>query len=172
MTSAYIAMGSNLNNPPRQLRAALRALQALPDSRLSKVSSVYRSAAVGPGTQPDYLNAVVLLMTRLSPLHLLDALQQIERDQHRVRGVRWGPRTLDLDLLLYGEQEIASARLTVPHPGMAQRHFVLYPLREISDAYLQMPGGTTLETLLRHCPKDGLTKTRHQLKATPAAHRR
>lgn len=159
MTPAYIALGSNLDDPLSQLRAAIRALQTLPDTVLSRVSGVYRSAAVGPGPQPDYLNAVALLYTDLLPLALLDALQQIERDQHRVRSVRWGPRTLDLDLLLYADQEIDSPRLTVPHPRMAQRHFVLYPLHEISDGKLRLPNGTALESLLQHCPVEGLEKT-------------
>jgi 2-amino-4-hydroxy-6-hydroxymethyldihydropteridine diphosphokinase len=172
MTPAYIALGSNLQDPPSQLRYALLALQALPETQLEKVSSVYRSAAVGPQDQPDYLNAVVLLTTGLSPLALLDALQQIERDQHRERSVRWGPRTIDLDLLLYGALEINSPRLSVPHPRMAQRHFVLYPLHEISDAGLLLPDGTALATLLQHCPRKGLTKTRYRLRATPAARRR
>jgi 2-amino-4-hydroxy-6-hydroxymethyldihydropteridine diphosphokinase len=169
MTPTYIALGSNLLDPLSQLRAAVLALDALPHTQLHKVSSVYRSAAVGPGTQPDYLNAVVLLNTALPPLELLDALQQVERNQHRVRHERWGPRTIDLDLLLYGELTINSARLTIPHPHMAQRHFVLYPLHEISDASLQLPDGTKLAALLHLCSMEGLTKTQFQLTTSRAA---
>lgn len=168
MTAAYIALGSNLGDRENHLRRAVIALAALPRTRLDRVSSVYRSAAVGPGTQPDYLNAVARLTTDLSAIALLDALQRIERDQGRVRDVRWGPRTLDLDLLLYGDETITSPRLTVPHPRMQQRHFVLYPLREISDGDPRLPDGTHLGALLRQCPDDGLVKTRCQLPVGPS----
>lgn len=113
--------------------------------------------------QPDYLNAVLLLTTNLSAIELLDAMQQIENGQGRVRDIHWGPRTLDLDLLLYGHLTIASARLTVPHPRMQQRSFVLYPLREISNVNLVMPDGSDLDTLLRQCPEHGLERTKFRL---------
>ena len=164
MTPAYIALGSNLRHPHSQLRKAVSALQSLPETQLQKLSSIYRSAAVGPGTQPHYLNAVALIATNLSPMVLLDAMQQIEQDQGRVRAVHWGPRTLDLDLLLYGDRTITSPRLTVPHPQLSQRHFVLYPLHEISDSGLVLPDGTALETLLQQCPEDGLVRTQLQIK--------
>lgn len=163
MTCAYIALGSNLCDPLRQLRTAVCALQSLPDTQLCRVSSVYRSAAIGPGSQPEYLNAVTLVDTALPPLTLLDALQHIEHQQHRVRGERWGPRTIDLDLLLYGDLAMDSPRLTVPHPRMTERHFVLYPLHEVSSAQLRLPDGTDLATLLRRCPMTGLEKTQLQL---------
>jgi 2-amino-4-hydroxy-6-hydroxymethyldihydropteridine diphosphokinase len=166
MTSAYIALGSNLSRPQSQLQQAVGALEALPDTTLVRVSSIYRSTAVGPGTQPDYLNAVLLLDTKQSPLALLDAMQQIEQEQGRVRNIRWGPRTLDLDLLLYGEVKITSLTLTVPHPRMQQRNFVLYPLREISDTNLVLPDGSDLDTLLQQCAVSGLVKTRYQLKTS------
>ena len=166
MTPAYIALGSNLRNPELQLRKAVVALEALPDTRLDRVSGIYRSVAVGPGGQPDYLNAVILLATLLSPTALLDALQRIEQDQGRIRGVHWGPRTLDLDMLLYGDLQIASGRLTIPHPRMQQRDFVLYPLREISNTDLVLPNGTDIDTLLRQCPGNRLVRTRYQLRAT------
>lgn len=172
MIAAYVALGSNLGEPENQLRKAVSALAALPLSELDKVSSVYRSAAVGPGAQPDFLNAVVRLRTTLSAIELLDALQQIEQQQGRVRDVRWGPRTLDLDLLLYADKTIASPRLTVPHPRMRQRHFVLYPLCEIAGEKLALPGDTTLATLLAHCSRDGLMKTQHQLSPGAAVHKR
>jgi len=164
MTSAYIALGSNLCQPQSQLNKAVAALEQLPDTELVRVSSVYRSAAVGPGAQPDYLNAVLLLATTLSPLALLAAMQHIEQQQGRVRDVRWGPRTLDLDLLLYGDLTLTSLQLTVPHPRMQQRDFVLYPLREISGTNLALPDGSDLDTLLQHCPANGLVKTRYQLR--------
>jgi 2-amino-4-hydroxy-6-hydroxymethyldihydropteridine diphosphokinase len=164
MTPAYIALGSNLSRPQSQLNLAVAALKLLPDTELVRVSSIYRSAAVGPGAQPDYLNAVLLLCTTLSPLALLAAMQLIEQQQGRVRDVRWGSRTLDLDLLLYGDLNITSSQLTVPHPRMQQRDFVLYPLREISGTNLVLPDGSDLDTLLQHCPGNGLVKTRYQLR--------
>jgi len=160
---AFIALGSNLGEPALQLQRAVAALAALPDTRLEQVSGVYRSAAVGPGSQPDYLNAVARLVTRLAPESLLDALQRIEEAQGRERGVRWGPRTLDLDILLYGDHRIHSARLTIPHPRMHQRDFVLYPLREISNTNLALPGGADIDSLLDRLPRDGLVKTHYIL---------
>lgn len=159
MIRAYLGLGSNLEQPARQLSRALEALAALPRSRLACVSAVYRSAAVGPGPQPDYLNAVVGLDTALAPLALLAQLQAIELAQGRVRTVRWGPRTLDLDLLLYGRRHIDTPRLQVPHPGLAERDFVLYPLAEIAGEALLLPDGTDIATLLRRCPRGDLTRT-------------
>lgn len=162
MTPAFIALGSNLQDPAAQLQRAVQALQQLPDTHIQKKSSIYRSIAVGPGAQPDYLNAVVLLATKLVPVALLDALQGIEHAQGRTREVHWGARTLDLDILLYGDQLIESPRLTIPHPGMQQRNFVLYPLLEISGANLVLPDGTDLGTLVAHCPRGDLVQTRLQ----------
>lgn len=164
MTTAYIALGSNLREPLEQLRRAVTALETLPLSKLERLSSVYRSSAVGPGEQPDYLNAVARLATDLPALDLLDALQDIEGEQGRERDVHWGARTLDLDLLLYGQEQIDSDRLNVPHPRMGERDFVLYPLREINDTTLQLPGGADLDTLLSQCPTNNLVRTQCQLK--------
>ena len=116
---------------------------------------------MGPRDQPDYVNAVVLLRTALAADELLDALQAIERQHARVRDRHWGPRTLDLDLLLYGQAGIDGARLTVPHPGIAERNFVLYPLAEVDPA-LVIPGRGTVEALLARCPDTGLTKLAEQ----------
>jgi 2-amino-4-hydroxy-6-hydroxymethyldihydropteridine diphosphokinase len=111
---------------------------------------------MGPADQPDYLNAVAMLDTRLAPLALLDALQGIEQQQGRVRsGERWGPRTLDLDLLLYGSAVISGPRLEVPHPGIRQRSFVLVPLADLAPE-LVFPDGQSLREALRQCPSDGL----------------
>ena len=161
MTSVYISLGSNLCGPESQLSKAVAALEQLQQTRIEKISSIYRSAAVGPGAQPDYLNIVLLLATNLSPIALLDATQQIELDQGRVRNIRWGARTLDIDLLLYGDLLIDSLRLTVPHPRMKQRNFVLYPLREISDTNLVLPDGSDLDTLLLQCSELDLIRTEH-----------
>jgi 2-amino-4-hydroxy-6-hydroxymethyldihydropteridine diphosphokinase len=170
MTPAYVALGSNLDNPANQLCKAVLALDGLPKCQLDKVSSVYRSAAVGPGTQPDYLNAVVLLYTELCAVDLLDTLQRVEQEQDRVRDVRWGPRTLDLDLLLYGDKTIESPRLAIPHPRMQERHFVLYPLHEISGEKLVFPDGTELAALLKQCSDEGLMRTQYQLFANTSTY--
>jgi len=159
VTPAYIALGSNLGDPLAQLKAAVAALGRLPQSRLERLSNVYRSAAVGPGSQPDYLNAAALLQTALPPLPLLRALQEIETRQGRVRSRRWGARTLDLDLLLYGDLTIDTPKLQVPHPRMARRNFVLYPLLDISGPHLRLPDGTDLGTLVLECPRGELEKT-------------
>lgn len=144
---AYIGLGSNLDAPIAQVRKALAALAQLPRSRLVAVSPLYRTPPLGPADQPDYINAVAALDTELEPLALLDELQQIENWQGRVRGpLRWGPRTLDLDLLLYGDSVIASERLTVPHPGLRERPFVIFPLQAIAPE-LRLPDGTPLASL-------------------------
>ncbi|VXB41455.1 2-amino-4-hydroxy-6-hydroxymethyldihyropteridine pyrophosphokinase [Pseudomonas sp. 8AS] len=158
MERVYIGLGSNLAEPRQQLRAALAALAALPDSQLAAVSSLYASDPLGPPDQPRYVNAVAALDTALTPLQLLDALQAIELEQGRVRKEqRWGPRTLDLDILLFGQRILDEPRLSVPHYHMHARAFVLYPLAEIA-ADLQLPDGRTLQSLLAACPYVGLER--------------
>jgi 2-amino-4-hydroxy-6-hydroxymethyldihydropteridine diphosphokinase len=163
MTPAYVGLGSNLQQPLLQLRRALIAIAQLPSSQLVRVSSVYHSAAVGPGEQPDYLNAVLQLDTTLQPGELLAALQAIEQAQGRVRTIHWGARTLDLDILLYGDRQIATASLTIPHPELQRRNFVLYPLAEIAGPHLVLPDRTELVTLIARCPRGDLVKTRLRL---------
>lgn len=154
----YIGLGANLNQPVQQLQQAITALQQLPHTVLVKVSSLYGSRPMGPQDQPDYVNAVAALDTALDAEALLDALQHIEQTHGRQRKAeRWGPRTLDLDILLYGSETINSQRLTVPHYGMHQREFVLYPLYEITPQ-LQLPDGTVLSSLLEQVPLNGLQK--------------
>lgn len=158
MERVYIGLGSNLAEPLQQLRAALAALAELPGSQLAAVSSFYASDPLGPKDQPRYVNAVAALDTSLQPLELLDALQTIEREQGRVRKAeRWGPRTLDLDILLFGQRRLAEARLVVPHYHMHARAFVLYPLAEIA-AELLLPDGRALGELLAACPFEGLER--------------
>ncbi len=152
---AYIGLGSNLENPRAQVEQALVELATIPQSQLLSKSPFYRSAPVGPSDQPDYINAVALLKTSLSPLALLDALQAIEQSHLRVRIEHWGPRTLDLDILLLDQQTIDSERLKVPHPYLTQRNFVLYPLADITPD-LRLPDGTSLQQLIAQCPRDGL----------------
>lgn len=154
--TAYIGLGSNLGDPPSRIRGALADLAGLPQTRLLQTSSLYRSLPLGPPDQPDYVNAVAALDTALAPEALLDALQALEAQHGRARdGQRWGPRTLDLDLLLYGDRQLTTPRLTMPHPGLPQRAFVLYPLAEIAPD-LQVPGLGSVQALLAHCPRAGL----------------
>ncbi len=137
---AYVGLGSNLNGPVGQLNDAIELLAAIPRTKLVARSSLYRSAPFGGVEQPDFVNAVASLLTRLTARELLDELQQIETQRGRERGdVRWGPRVLDLDLLVYGNQHIKESILIVPHPGIAERNFVLLPLKEIAPG-LVIPG--------------------------------
>lgn len=159
MERVYIGLGSNLAEPREQLRGALKALAALPSSRLVAMSSLYASDPLGPPDQPRYNNAVAALETSLEPLALLDALQAIELAQGRERKAeRWGPRTLDLDILLFGDRLIDESRLTVPHYHLHARAFVLYPLAEIAPQNLQLADGRNLTGLLTACPFEGLER--------------
>ena len=128
---AYIGLGSNLEVPKEQIKRALVALNDTTDIEVSGLSSLYRSKPLDGSDQPDYINAVCSVKTHLSALELLYVCQGIESKQHRVRDERWGPRTIDLDIILYGTQVIASKKLVVPHPEMMNRAFVLVPLKEI-----------------------------------------
>lgn len=134
---AWIGLGSNLDDPPARLEAALAAIDRLPRTRRAATSPFYRTAPVGPADrpqpdQPDFCNAVTAVDTGLAPLPLLDALQAIEDDQGRRRTHRWGPRTLDLDILLYGDRRIDEPRLRVPHPRLHERAFVLVPFAAVA----------------------------------------
>lgn len=183
-TISYIGIGSNLNQPIQQVLTALKSLAKLPNSRLLAQSSLYRSYALkvpkttdtdstepnpienrsfepdqaieSPAAQDDYINAVAKLETRLPAEQLLLELQAIEQSHGRIRKQRWEPRPLDLDILLYGDQTIASDTLSVPHPEISKRHFVLYPLAEIAPALI-MPYDIRLADLLKRCPIDELT---------------
>jgi 2-amino-4-hydroxy-6-hydroxymethyldihydropteridine diphosphokinase len=158
MERVYIGLGSNLAEPLQQLRAALSAIARIPQSSLQAQSSFYVSDPLGPADQPRYVNAVAALDTALEPWQLLDALQRIEQEQGRVRKAeRWGPRTLDLDILLFGERLLDDERLTVPHYHMHARPFVLYPLAELAPE-LQLPDGRSLSSLLKDCPFSGLER--------------
>lgn len=132
MIACYLALGSNLRTPHRQIQQAIKTLRGLPQSRWLKTSRIYFTAPYGVRFQPTYCNAVVLIETRLTPLQLLDACQSIEKKQQRVRKVRWGARTLDIDILLFGDRVINHPRLIIPHPDMANRPFVSEPLFEIA----------------------------------------
>jgi 2-amino-4-hydroxy-6-hydroxymethyldihydropteridine diphosphokinase len=156
--TAYIGLGSNLADPVQQIRSARADCAAIPGVRELAFSSLYRSPPMGPQDQPDYVNAVMAVSTDLVALDLLRYLQGIEQKHGRVRTEqRWTARTLDLDLLLHGEHRIETAELTVPHPGLSQRAFVLYPLFEIAPE-LVVPGLGRIADLVVNCPRDGLER--------------
>jgi 2-amino-4-hydroxy-6-hydroxymethyldihydropteridine diphosphokinase len=144
---AYVGLGANLGDPAAALKAAQESLAALPQTLLHQVSSIYRTAPID-ALGPDFLNAVAVLETLLAPDELLTELQRIETEHGRERPYRNAPRTLDLDLLLYGDVSLASPRLTVPHPRLHERAFALMPLAEVAPADLVIPGRGTLRQLL------------------------
>jgi 2-amino-4-hydroxy-6-hydroxymethyldihydropteridine diphosphokinase len=157
MNTAYVALGANLGNPTATVLAAFAALANLPESRIARCSSLYRTAPVGILSQPDFVNAVALLETTLAPEALLDALLDIEARFGRVRRERNGPRTLDLDLLLYGNIELDLPRLTLPHPRLHLRAFVLLPLAEIAPD-LAIPRRGSLAAWLPAVANQGIVR--------------
>jgi 2-amino-4-hydroxy-6-hydroxymethyldihydropteridine diphosphokinase len=155
--NVWLGLGSNLQEPERQVKTAIDELDALPESRLRAASRLYRTAPVGPPGQPDYINAAARLETRLAPQALLAELHRIELAHGRRRdGTRWGPRILDLDILVYGDACIDEPGLTIPHPEMARRAFVLVPLAEVAPPDLAVPGAGILAELLERCERDGV----------------
>ncbi|MBL1319743.1 MAG: 2-amino-4-hydroxy-6-hydroxymethyldihydropteridine diphosphokinase [Methylophaga sp.] len=157
MNGVFIGLGSNLADPIEQVITAIEALQSIPETKLVAQSSLYASPPMGPQDQPDYINAVVELSTELSAHKLLDQLQVIEQQQGRVRLRHWGERTLDLDIIVYGEQVIDDERLHIPHKGLADRSFVLYPLAEIATN-LTIPKFGNIADLVQNCSRAGLNK--------------
>jgi len=154
----YIAIGSNLQHPKQQAIRAIEALHSIEKSQFICASSLYGSTPMGPSDQPDYINAVAKISTQLNPIELLNATQGIELAQGRVRKAeRWGPRSLDLDILLYGDKIINNARLTIPHYGMKEREFVIYPLLQIAPD-LKMPDGTSIQELANGLALNGLVR--------------
>lgn len=157
MHRAYIALGSNLAQPEAQVNQAFDALTRLPDSRLLARSSLYRSAPVGYADQPDFINAVAQIETRLLPHDLLKSLFDIEHEFGRVREFRNAPRTLDLDLLLYDDLRLHESGLTLPHPRMHERVFVLLPLVEI-DSHCVIPGRGQASDWLAQCDDQSIIR--------------
>ena len=153
----HLGFGSNLDDPVRQVQTALAEIGALPGVALVRCSSLYRTAPLGPAGQPDYVNAVAACDTTLEAHALLDALQAIEAAHGRVRAERWGARTLDIDILLYGDEVIADDRLTVPHPELAAREFVVLPLFEIAPE-LVIPGRGPLRALAARFASDSVSR--------------
>ena len=160
MTIVYIGLGSNMDTPEQHINSAIDSLNNLQSSRLLKVSSLYKSKPVGPQNQDDYINAVAELDTGLEALELLDNLQKIEVEHGRNRsGERWGPRTLDLDILIFGNKQIDNSRLNVPHREMLKRAFVLVPLAEINPD-CEIPGAGVVSDYIYKLDQDSLEKLR------------
>lgn len=153
----FIGLGSNLVSPERQILLAFDELAALPASRLASRSSLYRTAPIGYADQPDFVNAVAELWTRLSAQQLLDVLLDIERRHGRVRDVANGPRTLDLDVVLFGDHELRAERLHIPHPRAHQRAFVLLPLVEIAPN-VEIPGKGPARNWLASCADQPISR--------------
>jgi len=158
MDNVFIGLGSNLDEPLSQLKKAIESLKHVKKSKLLNVSGFYQSAPIGPQDQPDYINAVAKMSTNLTAEHLLDELQAIENKQGRVRRQRWGARTLDLDVLLFGNEIINTERLTVPHCGISERNFVLYPLNELVDSGFYIPKAGVMSELLAVSPMTGIER--------------
>jgi 2-amino-4-hydroxy-6-hydroxymethyldihydropteridine diphosphokinase len=155
--TAFVALGSNLDDPVAQIRKGLRSLAALPLTRLARTSSLYRNPPVGYADQPDFVNAVAAVETRLPPRELLERLLEIERAQGRARAMVNGPRTLDLDIALYGDGVLDEPGLIVPHPRLCGRAFVLVPLAEIAPE-ATVPGKGRVADLLKAVDVSGLVK--------------
>ena len=155
--TAFIALGSNLANPVEQVQAGLRALAGLPHTRLKGASSLYRNPPVGVGDQPEFVNAVASIETRLTPRALLEALLATERAQGRVRDFPNAPRTLDLDIVLYGVEVIDEPGLTIPHPRMLERAFVLVPLAEVAPDAI-VPGAGPAASLAARADATALVR--------------
>jgi len=153
---AYVGAGSNLSNPRSQVRAALARLAQLPSTRVPLISALYASRPLGPIAQPDYVNAAAGLLTQLAPQALFEELKAIEAAMGRpAEHERWGPRIIDLDLLAYGRERSVDPQLTLPHPGIVERNFVLYPLAEIAPD-LELPGLGRVAELKGRVTSEGL----------------
>jgi len=154
---AYIGLGSNLKGPKKQIEKALKSISEAKETILLSVSSFYRSKPLMEISGPNYLNVVCKIETNLSAFDLLNFCQEIEDNQHRVRGVKWGSRTIDLDILLYGDQILATEKLKIPHPEMINRAFVLLPLFEIEPG-LKLPLLGQLKGLLERIEPSDVEK--------------
>jgi 2-amino-4-hydroxy-6-hydroxymethyldihydropteridine diphosphokinase len=160
MNTVYIALGTNIEPREDHLKEALRLLKAYSEITIEKVSSIYETAPVGYTDQADFLNMVVHVHTSDSPMGLLDKCQEIEQQLGRKRGVRFGPRTIDLDILLYNHENSKTERLIIPHPRMHQRAFVLIPLHEIAPTILIQALGKNVKELVRELPETDIKDVR------------
>lgn len=156
MIECYVGLGSNIGSPKKTIIEAIKQLSTLHQSNLSAVSSLYRTPAWGMISQPDFINACVKLSTDLGPQEMLKALLALEKSHGRVRAIQWGPRTLDCDLLLYGNEIIHEPNLTVPHPRMTERAFVLLPLEEIAPQLIL--NQKSINTWISYCDLSRIEK--------------
>jgi len=147
MTVVYIGLGSNMESPKQQIRSAIKSIEGIVSTQVLRVSSLYKSKPFGPQNQDDYINAVAEIDTNLTPLELLECMQNIENQQGRIRKEHWGPRTIDLDILMFGDEIIKDNKLTIPHLEIENRSFVLAPLIEI-DSNCLIPGKGMARDLL------------------------
>ena len=153
----YIGLGSNLDEPRHHINDAIEEIKTIDNCDFIKCSSLYKTPPMGPQDQPDYINAVVKIQSGLSAIEVLDKIQELEQKHGRVRELKWGPRSLDLDILLYGDQEIDTIRLKIPHTGLYVRAFVLYPLLEI-EPNLSLPNGVFLSEQVESLGKQDIVK--------------
>ncbi len=156
-TTVYIGVGSNLNNPKQQVSTAINDIKSIIEFDFIAASSLYKTPPMGPQDQPDYINAVIKLTSSVSADTVLDKLQEMEHLHGRVRKTRWGARSLDLDILLFGNETINTARLKIPHPGLNLRAFVLYPLIEIEPNFT-LPNGISLKQQVASLAKHDIVK--------------
>lgn len=167
MIDAYIGLGSNLDCPLKQLKQAIETINTCPDIRVNKISGFYKNPPMGPVDQDEYINAVLKIQTTLSALDLLYFLQDLELKQHRKKTLKWGPRTIDADILLYGNQEIHLPNLIIPHPGLENRPFVVWPLLEIAPELI-LPNHTPLKVIAKNNDNRFLIKMREENEHTLA----
>lgn len=158
-TPTYVALGSNLAEPMQQVTRALRELSQLPSTQLIRQSSLYESAPMGPQAQPAFINAVAALLTQLDMQQFLNATQSIEAAMGRQVSERWGPRIIDLDILLFGEARCVTETLQLPHPGMLLRNFVMTPLAEVAP-WLTLPTGSNAAAIAKTLGMSGLRRLR------------
>lgn len=161
MIDVYIGLGSNLDNPLNQIRKALESIDLHADIQIKAISSFYGNPPMGPTDQPNFVNAVAKLATTMPALDLLNFLQGIERKQNRVKKMHWGPRTIDLDILLYGVEMINLPNLMIPHPGLTQRPFVVWPLLEIAPDLI-LPNLIPLKQIAKNLDNNLLTLVRDE----------
>ena len=157
MKIAYIGLGSNMHSPIKQIKSAIKLIEEIASTEITDVSSLYKSKPLGPQDQDDYINAVVKIETELMPYELLERMQEIEKQHGRIRGERWGPRVIDLDILMFGNKIMTDQKLTIPHPEIHNRSFVLVPLAEI-DSDCEIPGKGPISDLLATIDKSNVVQ--------------
>ena len=157
MTIAYIGLGSNMNSPVKQIKSAITSIEEIISTKIIGMSSLYKSKPVGPQNQDDYINAVIKIETKLVPYQLLECLHDIEEKHGRIRKEHWGPRILDLDILIFGNKVMVDEKLTIPHPEIENRSFVLAPLIEI-DPDCIIPKKGLASDLLATIGKDNIVQ--------------